>query len=204
MAAEAVYGRPLAEWQATGTASVAYPQQQGRVLRVPDVDAVLCSSPPPESDQWGTCSLSVSRRTGVLIGFDRGYDPERLSVVFELQPGNYYGVLGIARGDPRLWGPNTGPGEPEDGESYTGPVRGRLSADVDGRPYWVGCWRYRDRSPFPYGCTLAMDLGRNGSAYADFETEEPEGDGVYAPDRTEMDRLARMISAIRASFDGKD
>lgn len=197
-----VYTRPLAEWRGTGVAALARPLPDGRSLQWPDADAVLCGTSSSRGPMWSSCSLRFMRTTGRLIGFDIGYHPRSASAVFDLEPGTYEGAFRIARGHSDQWAEQPDIAYPPGDKPYAGPVRGRLGGTVDGHRYWAGCWRYTDGYPFPYGCILAIDHGRNGSSYTDFETKEPPGDGSYRLDRAKIERLVRMHVAIRNSFEG--
>ncbi len=198
----AVYTRPLAEWRATGIAAQTRPLPDGRILSWPDAGPLLCGASSSSGPIWSSCSLRFLRTNGRLIGFDTGYHPRGASATFDLEPGSYEGAFRIARGYPDQWAEQPDIGYPSNGKLYAGAVRGRLGGTVDGHRYWAGCWRYTDGYPFPYGCILAIDHGRNGSSYTDFETIEPPGKGGYRLDRAKIERLVRMHVAIRNALDG--
>lgn len=204
-AAEAIEALPLPQWRESGVETRKTALPDGRTLVVPVHEAIMCTYLPVDSTQWGNCSLRFERGSGRMVGFSDG-PVDLAAVVYDLQPGTYLGALGMARGNPKQWGPNLSPeflppdGVPTD-KPYEGPVRGRLEGEVDGHPYWVGCWGRRDAYPFAYGCSLAVDHGRNGSSITDFATKPPPGDDVYAPDRAEMEALVRLVVGIRSSFE---
>ncbi|AHE57118.1 hypothetical protein [Sphingomonas sanxanigenens] len=197
----AVYTRPLAEWRATGIAAQTRPLPDGRTLQWPDADPVMCHAASSRGPIWSSCSLRFLRTDGRLIGFDIGYHPQAASAVFELEPGSYEGAFRIARGYPDQWPEQPDMVDPDSDKPYAGRVRGRLGGTVDGHRYWAGCWHHTDGYPFPYGCILAIDHGRNGSSYTDLEAGEPPGNGSYRLDRTKIERLVRMHVAIRNAFE---
>jgi hypothetical protein len=171
----------------------------GRAVSWPAHEATGCSAPPAGSGQWPRCLLSVTAADGRIIGFDRGYDADRLTIDLDFQPRIYQSYRNMARGNEDQWPMSTGP-EPDRTTPYEGVVRGRLEGALDGHAYWAGCWRNYDGYPFAYGCMVAVDMGNDGAASGEYETQEPPGDGVYAPPKDQVERAVKHIVAIRQSF----
>lgn len=196
---------PLAQWRSTKVPLAGVGMPDGRIVGWPSPahEATGCTAPLAGSGQWPRCLLAITAKDGYLIGFDRGYDPDRLTIDLDFQPNVYPSYRNMARGNEDQWPMSTGP-EPDRKTPYEGVVRGRLEGKVDGHAYWAGCWRNYDGYPFAYGCMVAVDLGNDGAASGEYETQEPAGDGVYAPPKDQVERAVKHIVAIRQSFGSGD
>ncbi len=192
------YAKPLAQWRDTKVAKRALPTVGGPTLQVPDSHDVLCIDPNP-SNTYAGCGFDLDERTGRLATLQTEYS-QRLDVEMVFEKGRFDSI----RNEARIGADQRAASGPPLGQAA---VEQALTGSSAGQQFAVGCWRRSAVNASgtgldmngPYACTLVIENRSLGATVLGYPAPRPESPGTPL-DRTRLNRLIAMISAIEASF----